>query len=150
MSGSPKSKPLHKARSAAVLSTRAVNTDAAPSMPTQKGVLPTREFPNPVAVFDKRFIFTTLSPADVEKHLVQAYGHPKTGKSCVLFSCKLKKRYAVEVRLTRVVDQELGYTSFASDFGPYNIAHTIRGCLRIQETLTVSSIRPLSRRVIRI
>lgn len=35
------------------------------------------------------------------------------------------------------MDNDLEYTPFSKDHGPFNIAETIRGCLKIREMLAV-------------
>ncbi|WVQ72246.1 hypothetical protein IAR50_001795 [Cryptococcus sp. DSM 104548] len=76
-------------------------------------------FPHPVAVFSPLFVFTTLTPKEVLAHKSLAYGHPDNGKACSLFS----------------LDDELRYTSFASDHGPLNLAFTFHACIKIHEKL---------------
>nr|XP_031862049.1 uncharacterized protein CI109_002462 [Kwoniella shandongensis]KAA5529121.1 hypothetical protein CI109_002462 [Kwoniella shandongensis] len=89
----------------------------------------TREFPNPVAIFDDRFIFTVLDTKQVLAHGKIPYGHPNTGRGCLLFS----------------LDEEMRYTSFAMDHGPLNLAFTYQACLRIHERLekTEAKKKPL-------
>jgi hypothetical protein len=45
-----------------------------------------RQFPFPIAVFDDRFIFTTLERRDVLAHTRNPYTHPETGEIVRLFS----------------------------------------------------------------
>ena len=47
-----------------------------------------RPFPNPVAVFDDRFLFTTLNPKEVLSHGKASFCHPQTESPCVIFSRK--------------------------------------------------------------
>ncbi|WWC67309.1 uncharacterized protein I206_101217 [Kwoniella pini CBS 10737] len=79
----------------------------------------TRQFPNSVAVFNERFIFTSLNEGQVLAHGKIPYGHPETGESVLLFS----------------LDEEMHYTPFASDHGPLNIAFTFQACIRIHDRL---------------
>ncbi|ODN89731.1 cell division cycle 14 [Cryptococcus wingfieldii CBS 7118] len=79
----------------------------------------TRTFPHEVAVFSPLFVFTTLTAKEVLAHKSLPYGHPHSGKPCSLFS----------------LDDELRYTSFASDHGPLNLAFTFLACIKIHEKL---------------
>jgi len=51
--------------------------------------MPLRDFPNPVAHINELFIFTTLTPKQVEAESRAAYRHPDSGLPCTLFSCEL-------------------------------------------------------------
>ncbi|WWC90188.1 uncharacterized protein L201_005121 [Kwoniella dendrophila CBS 6074] len=90
--------------------------------PTQSS---TREFPNPVAVFNDRFIFTSLTEKQVLAHGRIPYGHPETGRSVLLFS----------------LDEEMHYTPFAMDHGPLNLAFTFQACIRIHDRLERTEAR---------
>ncbi|WVR03049.1 hypothetical protein IAU60_000038 [Kwoniella sp. DSM 27419] len=84
-----------------------------------------REFPNPVAVFNDRFLFTTLSAGQVKAHVAVPYAHPETGKTVMLFS----------------LDDKMHYTPFAKDYGPFNLAFTYSACLRIHNRLELTEAR---------
>ncbi|OCF41021.1 hypothetical protein I317_05132 [Kwoniella heveanensis CBS 569] len=84
-----------------------------------------RAFPNPVAVFNERFCFTTLSQKDVEAHGRLPYAHPETGKSVLLFS----------------LDEEMHYTPFSADHGPLNLAFTFRALIKIHDRLERTEAR---------
>jgi cell division cycle 14 len=49
---------------------------------------PSKPFPRPVAVFNDRFIFTTLTEKEVTQAALVPFHHPTTLKSCSLFTCK--------------------------------------------------------------
>ncbi|WVW81277.1 hypothetical protein I302_103268 [Kwoniella bestiolae CBS 10118] len=80
---------------------------------------PTRPFPNPVAIFNDRFIFTSLTEKQVQAHGRYPYAHPETGRSVLLFS----------------LDEEMHYTPFSKDHGPLNLAFTFQACIRIHDRL---------------
>ncbi|WVF66542.1 hypothetical protein IAT40_001282 [Kwoniella sp. CBS 6097] len=84
-----------------------------------------RTFPNPVAVFNERFCFTTLSEEEVQAHGRRPYAHPDTGRSVLLFS----------------LDEEMRYTPFSKDHGPLNLAFTFQACIRIHDRLERTEAR---------
>ncbi|GFZ44538.1 hypothetical protein JCM24511_02261 [Saitozyma sp. JCM 24511] len=86
-----------------------------------------RQFPFPIAVFDDRFIFTTLERRDVSAHARNPYTHPKTGEIVRLFS----------------LDEDMGYIPFADDFGPLNLAYTFDACVAIHAKLEEDKLRPM-------
>lgn len=47
-----------------------------------------RRFPNPVATFSERLLFTTLDPKDVESAREKPFTHPLTGTQVKLFTCE--------------------------------------------------------------
>ena len=57
--------------------------------PFLRYTMPLRDFPNPVAHINELFIFTTLTPKQVEAESRAAYRHPDSGLPCTLFSCEL-------------------------------------------------------------
>ncbi|KAK4685178.1 cell division cycle 14, partial [Tremellales sp. Uapishka_1] len=83
--------------------------------------MPPRPLPNPTAVFDSRFVFTTLSDTEVASHAKVPYTHPN-GKPCRLFT----------------LDEEMRYNSFAMDHGPLNLAMTFHACIAIYEAIHAS------------
>ncbi|WWC57596.1 uncharacterized protein I303_100128 [Kwoniella dejecticola CBS 10117] len=84
-----------------------------------------RPFPNPVAVFNEQFIFTSLTERQVQAHGKMPYKHPQTGRSVLLFS----------------LDEEMQYTPFASDHGPLNLAFTVQALVRIHDRLELTEAR---------
>ncbi|WVQ94156.1 hypothetical protein IAU59_001234 [Kwoniella sp. CBS 9459] len=88
-------------------------------MPSPASASRYRQFPNPVAVFNERFCFTTLSEKEVQAHGRLPYAHPDTGRSVLLFS----------------LDDEMHYTPFSTDHGPLNLAFTFQACIRIHDRL---------------
>ncbi|WWC97560.1 hypothetical protein V866_004444 [Kwoniella sp. B9012] len=84
-----------------------------------------RSFPNPVAVFNERFLFTSLTERQVQAHGRHPYVHPETGRSVLLFS----------------LDEEMHYTPFAKDHGPLNLAFTFQACIRIHDRLERTEAR---------
>ncbi|ORY26505.1 protein-tyrosine phosphatase-like protein [Naematelia encephala] len=87
--------------------------------------MPPRSLPHPVAVFNDRFIFTTLSSRDVQSHERVPFCHPTTGKPVTIFS----------------LDEEIKYTPFALDHGPMNLAMTFLACVAIHDKINAKETK---------
>ena len=87
--------------------------------------MPLRQLPNPTAVFRSRILFTTLSPAAIPRKTSTSYPLTVKGRThhVPLWESNYHHPGAEDVPLVLVtIDGVLGYSPFAHDHGPLNIA----------------------------
>ena len=88
--------------------------------------MPLRPLPNPAAVFRSRILFTTLAPTSVPRKTSISYPLTVKGRTrhVPLWESNYHHPQAEDVPLALVtIDGVLGYSPFAHDHGPLNIAH---------------------------